>query len=459
MSQRFDLTLIGAECLTPSGRVKTDIGVLDGRIRAFGDLAKADSAVRYDAKGLTVLPGVIDSQVHLREPGSQEKEGLERGTAAAAKGGVTAVFEMPNTDPPTLDDERLRDKWQRAKDRVWTDIGFYVGTSLENIDDLARMECLEGVPGLKLFMGSSTKTLTIDQEDLLMRVLKAGRRRIAVHSEDQSRIQERRPIADNAGGDVRLHSEWRDAKTAWRSTERLLPRARAVGRPVHVLHVTTRQEVELLQSYRDIATMEVTPLHLALTAPEAYERLGARAQMNPPIRTKEHNDALWRAVREGLVDCLGSDHAPHIAEDKAKTYPFTPAGLPGVQTLVPQMLGAVAEGKLTLERFVDLTSTGPARIFGIRNKGRIALGYDADFTVVDLKRRETIRNDWIESVGGWTPLDGIQVTGWPVSTIIRGRIVMRDAELLGPPMGRAVRFLDGLGNPGSDKLLRETGMA
>lgn len=443
MDQTFDLLLKGGICATPAGLVACDVGVRGEKIAAIGDLGRADAAVTLDCGGLHVLPGVVDSQVHFREPGLEHKEDLSTGTAAAALGGVTAVFEMPNTKPGTVSAADLADKCRRAKDRAWTDIAFYVGATRENLEELPELERLPGCAGVKLFMGSSTGTLLVEDDATLAQVLAQGGRRMAVHAEDEARLKQRRALVEG-GAPVSRHPEWRDAETARLATERLLSLARGLKRRVHVLHVTTAEEMALLPRYRDIATVEVTPQHLTLAAPEAYERLGTRAQMNPPIREARHRDALWAAVAQGLVDCLGSDHAPHTLEEKARPYPDSPSGMPGVQTLVPVMLTHVNAGRLSLERFVDLTAHGPARIFGIANKGRVALGFDADFTLVDLKARRTITDRWIMSRCGWTPFDGFEATGWPVVTILRGGVVMRDGELLGRPAGTAVKFLEAL---------------
>lgn len=441
MAEPFDLVVLGGACMTAGGLVETDIGLRDGRIAAIGELARAKAAETFEARGLHVLPGVIDSQVHFREPGNEHKEDITTGTAAAALGGVTAVFEMPNTDPPTVTVAALADKCRRAKGRAWTDIAFYVGATPDNVEELGDLERRPGCCGVKVFMGSSTGTLLVAEDAVLSQVLANGNRRCAVHSEDEARLVERFPLAE-ASGDVHDHPEWRDVETALAATRRLVSLARGVGRRVHVLHVTTAEEMELLAAHRDIATVEVTPQHLTLAAPEAYDRLGTRAQMNPPIRDARHRDALWAAVAGGVVDVIGSDHAPHTLADKDRPYPQSPSGMPGVQTLVPVMLDHVAAGRLTLERFCDLTSAGAARIFGIAGKGRIALGYDGDLTVVDLEAKRVIRDLWIASRCGWTPFDGMKVTGWPVATVIGGRQVMRDGQLLGKPAGRAIRFLE-----------------
>jgi len=435
----FDLLLKGGRAVTPAGIVEADIGIKDGKIAAIGKL-DGKAAEIFDVAGLTVLPGVVDSQVHFREPGLEYKEDLATGTAAAAMGGVTALFEMPNTKPSTTTTEAIQDKFARAKGRAWVDHAFYVGGAPENADQLAELERLPGVSGVKIFMGSSTGSLLVDDETTLKRALASGRRRVAIHAEDETRLKERRHLVEG-GAHPRMHPVWRDDQTAILATQRVLRLAREANRPVHVLHITTADEIEILSKNKDIASVEVTPQHLTLSAPECYDRLGTLAQMNPPIRDEAHRQGLWRGIRDGIVDVIGSDHAPHTLEEKAKPYPDSPSGMTGVQTLVPIMLDHVAAGRLTLERFVDLTAAGPARLFGMKAKGRIAVGYDADFTVVDLKAQRKITNQWIVSKCGWTPFDGMKVTGWPIATIIRGNVVMREDSLLGDPLGTPLRFL------------------
>lgn len=441
MTEPFDLLLTGGACVTPGGTVAADIGVRAGRIAAIGALTGVAAADTLDCRGLHVLPGVIDTQVHFREPGMEQKEDIGTGTAAAAMGGVTAVFEMPNTRPPTIGAIDLADKCRRAKNRAWVDIAFYIGATPENAHSLAQLERLPGCAGIKMFMGSSTGTLLVADDATIVEVLSNGERRIAVHAEDESRLRERFTIVQG-GADPAMHAEWRDVTSAVEATRRLLTLADGIGRRVHVLHVSTAEELELLAAHRDLATVEITPQHLTLAAPECYAELDAFAQMNPPIRDRRHREALWRAVAHGLADCIGSDHAPHTREEKKQPYPQSPSGMPGVQTLVPVMLDHVARGRLSLERFVDLTSAGPARIFGIAGRGRIAEGYLADFTVIDLKLSRMITHAWIVSRCGWTPFDGMRVTGWPMATIVRGHVVMREGQLLGDPIGEAVHFLE-----------------
>lgn len=440
MSESFDLIVRHGTCVTPSGTGVADVGIRAGRVAALGDLGRASAPREIDAGGLHVLPGVIDSQVHFREPGLEHKEDLETGTAAAVLGGVTAVFEMPNTSPPTTTAEALEDKLRRAEGRAWCDVAFFVGASPDNVGALADLERRPGCAGVKVFMGSSTGSLLVEDDPTLAAVLTSGRRRVAVHAEDEPRLRERRPLAES-GAEPAAHPDWRDVESAVRATRRLLGLAREARRPVHVLHVSTAEELPLLAEHRDLATVEATPQHLTLSAPECYRSLGSMAQMNPPIRNERHLQALWRAVREGLVDVIGSDHAPHTAEEKSRPYPGSPSGMPGVQTLLPLLLDHVHKGRLTLERLVDLTSAGPARVYGVAGKGRLAKGYDADLSIVDLGRRQRIELDWLASRCGWSPFEGLTVHGWPVVTVVRGEVVMHDGERLGQPAGRPVRFL------------------
>lgn len=440
MSQTFDLVLKNGTVVTPWGTHECDVGVLSGKIVAIGALGSAKAKVVRDLRGLHVLPGVIDSQVHFREPGPTHKEDLETGSKAAVLGGVTAVFEMPNTNPSTTTAERLNDKLALARGRMWCEHAFYVGASPENAEELAALEMLPGAAGVKMFMGSSTGNLLVAEDVHVERVLRHGRRRVAIHAEDETRLNERK--GHRIPGDPRSHPVWRDVGTALLATQRVISLARKVARRVHILHVTTADEMTFLSGHKDIATVEVTPNHLTLIAPDCYERIGTYAQMNPPVRDRTHWEGIWQAVRDGVVDVLGSDHAPHTREEKDKGYPDTPSGMTGVQTLVPIMLDHVNAGRLTLERMVDLTAHGPQRIFGLRSKGRIAVGFDADFTIVDLKARRKIENSWIASRCAWTPFDGVTVTGFPVGTIVRGEAVMWDDALCGTPQGQPISFLE-----------------
>jgi dihydroorotase len=438
MAETFDLILQGGTVVGIGGTGPADVGVRNGRIARLGDLSRHAAGTVLDCRGLTVLPGVIDSQVHFREPGLEHKEDLETGARAAVLGGVTAVFEMPNTKPTTVTAERLADKLARARGRMHCDHAFWVGGTAETVDDIPDLERLPGAAGIKIFMGSSTGDLLVPDDAALGRVLAKTRRRVAVHAEDEPRLEARKPL--RAAGDPSSHPVWRDVEAALMATRRLVGLARRHGALVHVLHISTAEELAFLAGQRDIASVEATPHHLTMAVEEDGARLGTRLQMNPPVRDARHRAALWDALDQGIVDVLGSDHAPHTLEEKAAPYPQSPSGMTGVQTLVPIMLDHVAAGRLTLQRLADLTSAGPARLFGIAGKGRIAVGYDADFTVVDAAARWTIEDGWIASRAAWTPYHGRTVTGRPVGTIVRGIRVVWDGELVEAGRGEPVRF-------------------
>jgi dihydroorotase len=436
------LILKGGIVVNHDGEGPRDLGIRAGRFVAIDDLSRASAGEVIDCKGLHLLPGVIDTQVHFREPGLAHKEDLESGSRSAVMGGVTGVFEMPNTDPLTVSAEALADKVKRGHNRMHCDFAFFVGATVDNTKHLPELERLPGCAGIKVFMGSSTGSLLVADDAGIRAVLQKIRRRASFHAEDEPRLNERKNL--RVEGDPRSHPVWRDEVAALKATQRLVTIAHETGARVHVLHISTAKEMEYLAGHKDVASVETTPHHLTLEAPGCYERLGTRAQMNPPVRDAVHRTGIWTGLTNGVVDVLGSDHAPHTREEKSKTYPASPSGMTGVQTLVPIMLDHVNAGRLTLLRFVDLTSAGPARLFGIARKGRIAVGYDADVTVVDLKRREMITDKWVASRAGWTPYDGVKVTGWPVGTIIRGRKVMWDGGLATPAQGERVRFLETL---------------
>ncbi|RUX32953.1 dihydroorotase [Mesorhizobium sp. M7A.F.Ca.US.011.01.1.1] len=437
----YDLILTGGTVVNHDGEGARDIGVKGGRIAAIGDLRQASAGETIDCRGLHILPGVIDSQVHFREPGLEHKEDLETGSRAAVLGGVTTVFEMPNTNPLTTSEAALADKVRRGTDRMHCDFAFWVGGTRENAGDVGELERLPGAAGIKVFMGSSTGDLLVEDDEGVASILRNTRRRAAFHSEDEFRLRER--LGERIEGDPASHPVWRDEIAALRCTERLVRIARSVRARIHVLHISTAEEIVFLEQHKDVATCEATPHHLTLSADD-YARLGTRIQMNPPVRAARHRDGVWHGIAQGVVDVLGSDHAPHTLAEKAKPYPASPSGMTGVQTLVPIMLDHVNAGRLTLQRFVDLSSHGPQRIFGMARKGRIAAGYDADLTIVDMMRREMITNAQAGSKAGWTPYDGREVTGWPVGTVIRGRRVMWEGEIVTPGQGKAVEFSEAL---------------
>jgi dihydroorotase len=439
----YDLIIRGGVAVLPWGEEATDIGIRQGRIAGLGVPGSAEADAVIDARGLYVLPGLIDAHVHLREPGADHVETIATGTKAAALGGLVAVFDMPNTKPAITDAERLAWKRDHIAGRAFVDMGLYVGATKTNLGTLAELEREPGVCAIKVFAGSSTGDLLVEDDASLEAVMRNGFRRIAYHSEDEYRLRERAPMFKEGDPHIR-HMEWRDVETAFLGTRRIMALARKTGRRAHILHVSTAEELDYLRDFRDLATVEVLVNHLTQVAPDVYERLQGFGVMNPPIRDRRHLEAFWAAVRDGMVDVVGSDHAPHAAELKRLPWPTCPAGLTGVQTIVPVMLDHVNAGRLSLARLADLMCAGPARVYGVVGKGRIAAGYDADFTLVDMKRTRTITNEWIVSPCGWTPFDGMRVTGWPVMTVLRGRMIMREDELIGEPSGALVRFGDTL---------------
>ncbi len=447
-SQYFDLVIKGGTCLIPSSRANPeklkseilDVGIIHNKIEKLGNINEKQAKNLVDARGLHVLPGVIDSQVHFREPGLEHKEDLFTGTKAAALGGVTTVFEMPNTKPPTINEEEFIRKVNLTRDRIWVNCGFYVGATVENISELPNLEMLPGCVGVKMFMGLSTGPLLVREEKDIEKVMRAGRRRMAIHAEDDARLEERKKILDDSAT-VHMHPQWRDAESALIATRLAVGLAKKVKRPIHILHVTSADEMRFLAAQKDsLISVECTPQHLTLFAPDCYDALNTYAQMNPPIRGKEHFLGLWEAMDKGVIDVIGSDHAPHTHEEKQKKYPNSPSGMTGVQTLLPIMLDHVNQGRLSLEKLLPLITYNPARLFGLNNKGLLIEGFDADLTLIDLNHQHTITNEWIASKCGWTPFHGRKVKGWPIATIVGGNVIMRNNEVLGKPVGQVVNF-------------------
>ena len=324
----FDLLIRAGACMLPWGEEQADVGVQHGRIAAIGALRTATAAKVFEARGLHVLPGLIDSHVHLRDPGDPTVETLATGTRAAVLGGVATVFDMPNTSPAIVDQDRLDWKRDYAERESWCDIGLYVAGAKTNIDALAALERQPGVCAIKVFAGSSTAALLVEDDEHLERLMRAGRRRIAFHSEDEYRLRERKPLF-HSGMPYRSHMEWRDEECAFLGTRRLMALARKTGRPAHILHVSTAEELEYLRDFRNVATVEVLVNHLTQVAPDCYDNLGGMGVMNPPIRGERHRAASWAALRDGTVDTIGSDHAPHSRAAKELPWPDCPAGLTG----------------------------------------------------------------------------------------------------------------------------------
>ena len=425
----FDLILKNGTVFTPEATEITDIAVKDGKIVDFGSFDNAKEII--DCTNLFVFPGLIDTQCHFREPGGEHKETLETGTLSAALGGVTGIFEMPNTNPLTITPEAMEFKLKKAHETSYVDFAFYFGGTAEYAEHLSEWENIDGVCGIKIFMGASNGDLLSATDEEIDAIVANGKRVIAVHAEDESIMNENKVTILGDSNDVAMHYKWRSEESCLNATKRIVTIAKKYSRKVHILHITTAQEMAFLKANKDIASAEVLANHLTLHAPDCYDMFGTLAQQNPPIREKHHQDALWAAVADGTVDIVASDHAPHTLDEKSGTYPNTPSGTPGVQTLIPIMLNHVHEGRLSYERLVDLMAYGPYRIHKIKNKCLIRKGFNADFTVVDPKTEHIISNAEQASKSGWTPYDGKKVVGFPKMTIIGGKTIMRDGEITG----------------------------
>ena len=437
MSDNFSLIIKNGSCYIDGKLTKTDVGLSGNKIKKIGKL-ELNSAKVYDATDKVVLPGIIDTQVHFREPGSTDAEDLESGSRAAVLGGVTSLFEMPNTNPPTSNLVEFDKKLQAAKNRMHSNYAFYFGATPDNADQLAKLKDVEGCCGVKLFAGSSTGNLLVDKEADIEKVISSSDRIVSIHSEDEDIIKLRKKFIKK--GDVHSHPEWRNVECAMSSTRRVVKIAERYNKKIHVLHITTKEEVDFLAMHKKNVTFETTPQHLTLYAPDCYEKLGSYAQMNPPLRTKEHYDRLWVAIKNNVVDVLGSDHAPHLKENKDKEYPNSPSGMPGVQTIFPVMLNHVNDGKLTLQQLINLMCENPCKIFGIKNKGFIKEGYDADLTIADMNKEVIIKNEMIASKCGWTPFNNYKVKGFPVGTIVNGNLVMSDGKVIMESKGTPLKF-------------------
>ena len=435
----YTLCLKNGHVMIKDTLVYTNVYIQNEKISLVSD-KNYDAEQTIDCKNLTILPGVIDSQVHFREPGLEGKETLASGMLAAVSGGVTSIFEMPNTNPLTITPETIEDKLNRASKEAWSDYAFYLGGTMRTSKNLPEWEKLKGVCGIKIFMGASTGDLMTATDEEVESVVSNGVRVIAVHAEDQMIMMDNFESILGSSKDVAMHCKWRSPESCLSATMRVVNLARRYKRRVHILHITTKEEMEFLTKNKDVASVELLANHLTLNAPECYENLGTLAQQNPPIREKHHQEALWNALNNNIVDIIASDHAPHTLEEKSAPYPKSPSGTPGVQTLVPIMLNHVNNGKLSLSKLVSLWSYGPERIHKISGKGRIEQGYDADFTIVDMNKEMIITNNQQRSKSKWTPYDGMKVKGWPTHTIVRGNVVMQDDDIISQPIGKIIEF-------------------
>jgi len=433
----LDLIIKNGSCYIDKDLKNHDIAIKDSKIVEIGKIDKEAKEI-FDAKGLTVLPGCIDTQTHFREPGSTDTEDLHSGSRAAIAGGITSVFEMPNTNPPTSNKLEFQKKLDLAKNKMYCNYAFYFGATPDNSTELENLKDLEGCCGIKLFAGSSTGNLLVQHEEDIEKVFKSSSKVVSVHSEDEEILNKNKKLIKD--GDVHSHPIWRSEECAISSTRRIVRIAERYKKKAHILHVTTKQEIDFLSQHKGDITFEITPQHLTMYAPNCYDELGTYAQMNPPLRDKSHYDRLWYGVKNNINDTIGSDHAPHLKKNKDKKYPNSPSGMPGVQTLMPVMLNHVNSGKLSLEQLMNSVCENPVKIFGIQDKGFIKEGFDADFTIVDLNKVIEIKNENIESKCGWSPFDGYKFKGTPVATIINGEIKMKNGKLLGHPSGKPILF-------------------
>tara|TARA_B110000902_G_scaffold104043_1_gene122811 strand:- start:2184 stop:3491 length:1308 start_codon:yes stop_codon:yes gene_type:complete len=433
----LDLIIKNGNCYINEDFQVTDIGIKEKKIVKIGKIEES-SKETIDAKGLIVLPGCIDTQVHFREPGSTDAEDLNSGSKAAILGGITSVFEMPNTNPPTSNLIEFQKKIDLAKNRMFTNHAFYFGATPDNSNELSNLKNLVGCCGVKLFAGSSTGDLLVDKEKDIEKIFEHTSKVVAVHSEDEEILNTNKKLIKD--GDVHSHPVWRSEECAISSTRRIVRIAERYKKKAHILHITTKQEIDFLSQHKGNITFEITPQHLTIFAPDCYDKLGTYVQMNPPIRDKSHYDRLWYGVRNNLNDTIGSDHAPHLKENKEKIYPSSPSGMPGVQTLLPIMLNHVNDGKLTIKQLIRLICENPIKIFNIKDKGFIRESFDADLTIIDMNKISTIDNNNIASKCGWTPFHGKKVKGFPVYTIVNGITKMKNGSILGEPEGEPLHF-------------------
>ncbi|MFN6517080.1 MAG: dihydroorotase [Nostoc sp. CreGUA01] len=439
MSSPKSLLIRHARIILPNGEAMIgDVLTRDRQIvEVAAEISQTELATEIDAQGLTLLPGVIDPQVHFREPGLEHKEDLFTASCACAKGGVTSFLEMPNTRPLTTTQQALDDKLERASNKCLVNYGFFIGATAENLPDLLLAE---PTPGIKIFMGSMHGQLLVDGETALEGIFAQGSRLIAVHAEDQARINQRRQEFANIH-DPAVHSQIQDNQAALLATQLALKLSQKYQRRLHILHLSTAEEAELLrQDKPSWVTAEVTPQHLLLNT-SAYQEIGTLAQMNPPLRSPHDNEVLWEALRDGVIDFIATDHAPHTLEEKAQEYPNTPSGMPGVETSLALMLTAAMQGKCTVAQVVNWMSKAVAVAYGIPNKGAIAPGYDADLVLVDLNTYRPVRREELLTKCGWSPFEGWNLTGWAVTTIVGGEIVYDKGQVNTQVRGQALTFL------------------
>ena len=439
MVKKYNIGLLNGIVCTHNNQRKASIGIKDKKIIKIGKIKPTECSQIIDCQNKHILPGIIDTQVHFREPGLAHKEDIGSGTKSGLLGGITTIFEMPNTSPATINKKEIDRKLRIAKNKSWINYSFFIGACKKNLDKLAKLEKIKGCAGIKIFMGSSTGSLLLSEEKDLEKALKICKRRVALHSEDEQRLKTRFINIDKKKG-VSQHEVWRDVESAILSTKRVLKYAKKYNTKAHILHISTKEEIDLLKKTGKNITGEVTPQHLTLHSPNCYRKLGTKSQMNPPIRNRSHQNGLWNGIHNGIVNVIGSDHAPHTIEEKKLNWPNSPSGLPGVQTTLHIMLNHVNKGKITLKKVIELLSYNPAKIYKIKNKGQIKKNFDADITIIDLNKTYIIKNKDMAYKCGWTPFDGMKVKGDVFATLINGKIKMINKKVLGKPDGKMVQF-------------------
>ena len=430
-------TLIKNGTLVNHGtRRDADILITDGTITNVGPSLTDPADETIDASGLHILYGALDDQVHFRDPGLEHKEDLETGSRGAAAGGVTSFFEMPNTVPNTICADSMAAKKALAAEKCVANYNFFIGATGHNLDEI---NSVPNVPGIKIFMGSSTGNLLVSEEEALDEIFGNGDRIIAVHAEDEATIQANYK-AYAGSTDVQDHYRIRSVEAAMLATQQAVRLSKKYNRRLHILHLTTKDEAEFLRENKtEHITVELCPQHFLLKAPEDYDRLGTYVQMNPPVRTAEHGPALWQALKDGVIDIMATDHAPHTIEEKEQPFGKAPSGMPGVETLLPLMFNRSNEGHCTLEEISHWCCERPYEIFRVKNKGRIEPGYDADLVLVDMNKEKTIENGKLFNKANWSPYNGWTLKGWPVRTLVHGTTVFLNGEITAKA-GREVEF-------------------
>lgn len=429
-------TLIkNATVVLPRETARTSVLIEDQTIADIDPAPQIPADVEIDAAGLHLLPGVVDDQVHFRDPGLTHKEDLYTASRACAKGGVTTFLEMPNTVPNVVTQELLEAKLALAAEKSLVNYGFYIGATADNTDALRDAQ---RTPGIKIFIGSSTGTLLVDEQSALERIFAETSLPICAHCEDETTIRDNRELFANTS-DLTDHSRIRDHKAAYIATKRATDLAQRHSHRFHVLHVSTGAELKLLDDHRSLITAEVCPHHLFFNIDD-YDRLGSRVQMNPSIKLPEDNQQLWQGLLDGRIQVIATDHAPHTLDEKDAPYPKSPSGLPAVENSLALMLNQVNQGRCALQQVVDWMCDAPARVWDIVNKGRIATGYDADLVLVDMNKSATIRDDEQETKAKWSPWHGESLIGWPVRTWVMGHEVFRAGSFDESRRGSEARY-------------------